>query len=109
MYKEKKKIKSSIRRNTSYVAETIERKVEKMLESGEPLESQLGQTPIYTEKKEGVIEAYNIRTDRFEIALDAVDKVHKSIKAKSEKNAKAKSDNEPKKDGGAEPTDGTNI
>ena len=30
---------------------------------------------IYTAKEEGVLPAYNIRTDRFDIAMDAYDKI----------------------------------
>ena len=45
-------------------------------------------TPIiFTEKKDGVLPAYNIRTDRFDIALEAMDKIGKS---------KAKKENAPK-------------
>lgn len=42
---------------------------------------------VYTQKKDGVPAAYDIRTDRFEIALDAVDKINK---ADLQKYAKAK-------------------
>ena len=30
---------------------------------------------IYTAKEEGVLPAYNIRTDRFDVAMDAYDKI----------------------------------
>ena len=33
---------------------------------------------IYTEKKDGVQPEYDIRTDRFEVAIDAIDKINQS-------------------------------
>lgn len=46
-------------------------------------------TPIYTSRKDGVLPQFDIRTDRFEIARVAMDKVHKSIIAKREELFKA--------------------
>ena len=63
---------------------------------------------IFTEKSQGVLPAYNIRTDRWEVALDGIDKIQKSYRAKSEEKAKmniVKDDNVS----GAEPTQGTNT
>ena len=34
---------------------------------------------IYTEKKDGVQPEFDIRTDRFEVAIDAIDKINQSI------------------------------
>ena len=42
---------------------------------------------IYTERKEGVNSAYNIRTDRFEIANEAMEKGTKSALAERENRA----------------------
>ena len=61
---------------------SIERKVEKITESKEPITD--GAPLIYTERKEGVIPAYDVRTDRFEIAVEAMGKVVKSNIAKRE-------------------------
>lgn len=44
-----------------------------MLESGEPITDTA--PIIYTAKEDGVLPAYNIRTDRFDIAMDAYDKI----------------------------------
>ena len=33
---------------------------------------------IYTEKKDGVQPEFDIRTDRFEVAIDAMDKINQS-------------------------------
>lgn len=45
---------------------------------------------LYTERSEGIRASTNIRTDRFEIAIDATEKVQKSYKARREERAKAK-------------------
>lgn len=41
---------------------------------------------IYTEKKDGVLPEYDIRTDRFEVALDAMDKINQSAAGQIAKN-----------------------
>ena len=53
--------------------EYIEEKVRRITENGEPIED--GAPIIYTERKNGVNPAYNIRTDRWEIAQDAMEQV----------------------------------
>lgn len=60
--------------------EQIERKVERLVHNNEPIKD--GAPEIFTERKDGVIHAYNIRTDRWEIAADAMDAVSRSIEAK---------------------------
>ena len=76
---------SLINRNESVVGVSIERKVERITESKEPITD--GAPLIYTERKEGVIPAYDVRTDRFEIAVEAMGKVVKSNIAKREQTA----------------------
>ena len=68
--------------NVSYEAQTIEQKIEKIMSSKEPIDETA--PIIYTERKKGVQPEYNIRTDRFEIALEAMDKVSSSHKAQRE-------------------------
>ena len=68
--------------NESYEAERLEFKIQKMMDAKEPIGSEV--TPLYTERKEGVLPQYDIRTDRFEIALEAMDKVSKSEIARRE-------------------------
>ena len=41
---------------------------------------------IYTEKKDGVQPEYDIRTDRFEVAIDAMDKINQSTASQIAKN-----------------------
>ena len=53
--------------------EYIEEKVRRITENGEPIED--GAPIIYTERKDGVNPAYDIRTDRWEIAQNAMEQV----------------------------------
>ena len=65
----------------SFEGETIERKVAKLLENNEPITD--GAPIIYTEKKDGVLPQYDIRTDKWEIAQSAMDLANASKIAKS--------------------------
>ena len=56
--------------------EYIEEKVRRITENGEPIED--GAPIIYTERKDGVNPAYNIRTDRWEIAQDAMEELKRN-------------------------------
>ena len=67
--------KSSLRINNSVEGETIEMKMRRITDNKEPIKD--GSPLVYTERKDGVLPAYDIRTDRFEIAIDAMDKVSK--------------------------------
>lgn len=73
---------TSITRNTAYPAEPLERKIAKMLDNKEPIDSIAPM--IYTERKMGVQPQYNIRTDRWEVAREAMGKVSKTMIAKAE-------------------------
>ena len=66
--------------NNSLEGESIEAKVCRIVNNGEPISD--GAPLIYTERKDGVKEEYNIRTDRFDIALKAMDYVTASNRAK---------------------------
>ena len=90
--------------NNTIESETLEQKIERILENKEPIKD--GAPIIYTEKNAGVMAGYNIKTDRFEVALDGIDKIQKSYQARKEEKAKMtiiKGEN----DGGAEPIQGT--
>ena len=84
--------------NQSTVAETLEQQVERMIQNKEPIKE--GTPLIYTEREQGVGPQYDIRTDRFEIAVEAMDKVTASHAAK--RTMYAVKDN-PSNDGGPEP------
>lgn len=82
MYKKNKINKTKLTRNTSYKGETIEEKVSRIVNNKEPISD--GAPITYTERKDGVLPEFNIRTDRFEVAIDAMDAVTKSHQAKRE-------------------------
>lgn len=82
MYTKNKPHKTSIKLNKSYIGETIEQKVNRIVNNKEPIKD--GAPIIFTDRKDGVQPQYDIRTDRFEIAVEAMDAVTKSHKAKRE-------------------------
>lgn len=61
--------------------ETIETKVARIVQNKEPITD--GAPMIYTEKDQGVLPEYDIRTDKWEIAQNAMDVVHATNIAKS--------------------------
>lgn len=85
--------------NLTYQAEPREVKLRKII-SGEANNMEDGVFPtIYTEKKDGVQPEFDIRTDRFEIALDAMDKINQSA---ANQIAKSRGETEAVKDFGTE-------
>ena len=81
----------------SFEGEAIEKKVAKLLENNEPITD--GAPIIYTEKKDGVLPQYDIRTDKWEIAQSAMDLANASKIVKSKglkKPEEPKSPEEPK-------------
>lgn len=70
----------------TYEAEPREVKLRKII-NGESSNMEDGVFPtIYTEKKDGVRPEYDIRTDRFEVAIDAMDKINQSAANQIAKN-----------------------
>ncbi len=70
----------------TYEAEPREVKLRKII-NGEASSMEDGVFPtIYTEKKDGVRPEYDIRTDRFEVAIDAMDKINQSTANQIAKN-----------------------
>lgn len=85
--------------NLTYEAEPREVKLRKII-SGETSSMEDGVFPtIYTEKKDGVQPEYDIRTDRFEVAIDAMDKINQSA---ANQIAKSRGETESVKDFGTE-------
>lgn len=84
MYNKNKMQETSIKVNDGYVGESIEQKVNRILNNKEPITD--GAPLIYTERKNGVQGDYDIRTDKWEVALDAMDKVTKTRLTKREFN-----------------------
>lgn len=96
-----------IKFNKSKQGETIEQKIERIVNNKEPIKD--GAPLLYTERKEGIKASTNIRTDRWEIAVEASNKIAKSYKARREERgltAKDKSREPVKKDDKVESTQG---
>lgn len=94
--------------NKSYEGETIEQKVERIKNNKEPIKD--GAPLIYHDRKEGVKAAFNIRTDRWDIAAEATDKITGAARAKRENKpdiGKEALEGMKKENGGAEPTQAT--
>lgn len=65
--------------NDIWKGQSIERYVEQCETTNQPID---GMSPIiFTARKDGVKAEYNIRTDRFELAREAMDKVAGSYRA----------------------------
>jgi hypothetical protein len=100
--KEKNKRNLSGYEKFKYIeGERIEEKVARLFEENQPIND--GAPLIYTERKDGVLPAYDIRTDRFAIAQEAMEKNMNAVSAKrkmeydimvngDEKNAKSGND-----------------
>ena len=67
------KDKHNIRSIETYIAETIEEKVRRIVDENEPIKD--GAPVIYQERAEGVLPEYDVRTDRWQIAINAMEKV----------------------------------
>lgn len=102
MYKINRYTNTSIKLNQALEGETIEQKIERIVTNKEPITD--GAPLVYTDRKDGVLAGYNIRTDRFEVAVEAMDVVSKSIQAKREHKAQM---SVVKNDGEAESIQGT--
>lgn len=112
MYRKTKVPTTSISVNSSYLGETIEQKIRRIVNNKEPISD--GAPLIYTERKDGVMPEYDVRTDRFEVAVDAMDKVTKSKLAKRDARLRPieggkKDGDSGANDGGAEPTQATDA
>ena len=114
MYLQRPKYTSRIRGTAIVEGEPIEHKMERILSNKEPITD--GAPEIFTEKKDGVGAEYNIRTDRWELATEAMDLKLRNDVAKADAKAQKRTEKkeeakvvklEPKKDGGTEPTNGT--
>ena len=86
--------KTPLRGVSSVEGETIETKVTRLLNNKEPIKD--GAPEIYTERKQGVLQGYNIRTDRWEVAAEAMDKVNASREAKRDNKPGTKTEEEGK-------------
>lgn len=82
MKKGVKNYKTTIEVDELELGESIEDKMKRVTQSNEPIKNVA--PLIYTERKDGVLPECDIRTDRFEVAMNAMSEVEKSITAKRE-------------------------
>ena len=87
MYKKAYYQETTMNLNQSQEGETIEQKMERIINNKEPITD--GAPITYTERKDGVQPEFNPRTDRWEVAITAMDKVHRSAIAKREERQRA--------------------
>lgn len=87
MYNGRRKLeRSGFTGVVAYEAESLEIKIQRIMANKEPITD--GAPLIYTDRKNGVQPSYNIRTDRWDVAVEAMDKVSKSYIAQREERAK---------------------
>lgn len=73
MYKQNKMQKGTLSLNQQYIGETIEEKVRRITINKEPIKDNAPR--VYTERKDGIIPSHDIRADKWDAAIDAMDKV----------------------------------
>lgn len=104
MYKTIKPKKTDFNINKAKVGETIEARVRRIMNNKEGIKD--GAPLIYTTRDEGIRADMDVRTDRFEHALDAMDAVAK-MKAAQREGTKKKPDlGQQAKEGMAKEGDG---
>ncbi|UPW41220.1 hypothetical protein [Sigmofec virus UA08Rod_4888] len=96
---------SLLRGVQTYKGKSIEEVIEDSLENGVAIEK--AAPIIYTEKKMGVIADYNVRTDRWEVAQAAREKVAASRLAKRTEAINNTSSEKSEEVGGPEPIQAT--
>lgn len=69
-----------------YNGQSMEEKIRRILNNDEPIDAISER--LYTERKDGVPAEYNIRSDRWDIALDGFDYITKTNLAKREERMK---------------------
>lgn len=113
MYKRIIMSNTTINQNESVEGEPIEIRIERILENGEGVSD--ASPVIHQERGDGVQPEYDIRTDRFDLALDGQDYINKSIMGKREEKAESQRQEREKalnaqktegKEGGAQSTQG---
>lgn len=106
MYRKTKNYgKTSIKRNEGYEGETIEERVERIINNKEGVEDQAPK--IYTDRAEGVIPQYDVRNDPWDRAIEAKETI--DTKAYDDRKKRIEEYHEkrkPKEDGKTEPTQG---
>lgn len=83
--------------NTAVEGETIETKMKRVVENREPITD--GAPTVYTERKDGVRPELNPRTDKWDLAIEAMDKTSKAAIAKREAKMKIVDDKDSNPEG----------
>lgn len=74
--------KTSMAVNKSYEGEPLEQELARITTTNQPIDASSPQ--MFTERKDGVMPETDIRTDRWDVAMEAMNKIHKSEIAKRE-------------------------
>lgn len=93
MYRKNKPARTTLRINKSVEGETIEAKVRRILKNGEPITD--GAPIIFTERKDGIVPEYDIRTDRWEMAIEMTDQITAGKRAKRAERMKGPGEQPP--------------
>ena len=78
-YKKQQILETTLEINECVEGEYLETRLERIIEGKEPITE--GTPLIFTERKDGVQPQYDIRTDKWEIAVAASDVIDKTYKA----------------------------
>ncbi|AXH74752.1 MAG: hypothetical protein [Microviridae sp.] len=101
IYSIKARSKTRMQGRETYEGETLESKIARMLEDNDPI-TEISER-IYGTREEGVIPSTNIRSDRWDAAVDAMDAANQSKiarrEAKREKAEKGNTMGDQAKDG----------
>lgn len=86
MYKKVIHKRTQLKVNTSREGVTLPTRIERMMKNKEDVPNE--RPLIYTEAKDGVLPNYNIKADKFEIALEAMDRTERATLAQGENKPK---------------------
>ncbi len=104
IYKKITHKRGGLRVNTSVEGKTLEQKIEQIMSNGDKIEAEA--ELIYTDRKDGVVSGHNIRTDRFEVAVDAIGRTERAETAKRDNVAKLDIVKDDEKPSGTEGEEG---
>lgn len=80
MYRQSICPKRTLKGFKAYVAESLEEKLRRVKNNGEAIKDKA--PLIYTDRKDGVLPDYDIRTDKYEYLVEGYDKAAKTKRAK---------------------------
>lgn len=95
IYKKQIPNKGRIKQNDKFEGVSIEKEMEQAMSTGQPISKTSISNIFYTQRKDGALPECNIRTDRFDIAQNAMthannkfrEKIAESLKQKETKDA----------------------